>query len=59
MGRNSARKHIGRRQAVVEVKTWRPALFLRETPNNTSVTGGIGGCGIILDVGAAENGLRR
>jgi len=32
---------------------------LRETPNNTSAAGGIGGCGIILDVGATENGLRR
>jgi len=31
----------------------------RETPNNTSAAGGIGGCGIILDVGATENGLRR
>lgn len=30
----------------------------RETPNNPTVAGGIGGCGIILDAGAAENGLR-
>jgi hypothetical protein len=34
-------------------------LSSRETPNNTSAAGGIGGCGIILDSGAAENGLRR
>jgi hypothetical protein len=31
----------------------------RETPNNASAAGGIGSCGIILDAGAAENGLRR
>jgi hypothetical protein len=31
----------------------------RETPNNTSTAVGVGGCGIILDAGAAENGLRR
>ena len=35
------------------------AFVVRETPNNTSVAVGIGGCGIILDAGAAENGLRR
>ena len=34
-------------------------LVLMETPNNTSAAGGIGGCGIILDAGAAENSLRR
>ncbi len=31
----------------------------KETPNNTSAAVGIGGCGIILEAGAAENGLRR
>jgi hypothetical protein len=31
----------------------------RETPKNTRAAGGIGGCGIILDAGASENGLRR
>ena len=35
------------------------ADHLRETPNNTSAAVGIGGCGIIMDTGAAENGLRR
>ena len=31
---------------------------LRETPNNTSAAGGVGGCGIFSEVGAAENALR-
>jgi len=31
----------------------------KETPNHTSAAGGIDGCGIILDAGAAENGLLR
>jgi len=35
------------------------ALPVRETPNNTRAAGGIDDCGIILDAGAAENGLRR
>jgi phage I-like protein len=34
-------------------------MNLKEMPNNTSAAGGIGGCGIILDAGASENGLRR
>jgi len=33
--------------------------ILKETPNNTRAAGGIDDCGIILDAGAAENGLRR
>jgi hypothetical protein len=35
------------------------SVYHEETPNNTSAAGGIGGCGIILDAGASENGLRR
>ena len=31
----------------------------KETPNNTSAAVGIGGCGVIMDAGVAENGLRR
>ena len=41
------------------LKELREIREARETPNNTSAAGGIGGCGIILDAGAAENGLRR
>jgi peptide/nickel transport system substrate-binding protein len=35
------------------------AFAAKETPNNTSAADGIGGCGIIFDVGAAENSLRQ